>query len=328
MSRITHPIQTRAPASNAGAAGAVRELPPSREDHARTGEQISSRNVERTTDAAASPFRDRYGPWALITGASAGIGAEFARQLAAKGLNLILVARRAELLAALAGQLARAHGVEVRTVAIDLSDRSFLDAIREAAQDTDIGLLVNNAGTAVGGKLLETDLQQQRQSVELNVLAPLALAHELGRRMRTRGHGGIIFLSSPMALQGVPNWANFAATKSYDLTLADGLAYELRPHGIDVVAVLPGPTLTEGTTNMGAKQGKGPMKFGPPESVVTAALASLGRRSTVIPGRINRLMSVLMSKSLSRSAKTKLWAKMMDAMGMADDSISSPQASE
>ncbi|HEX9354825.1 MAG TPA: SDR family NAD(P)-dependent oxidoreductase [Streptosporangiaceae bacterium] len=132
--------------------------------HVETGEETTSRDgLKRATVATAGQFKAFYGPWALVTGASAGIGAEFARQLAGKGLNLILVARRAELLTALAGELARAHGVEVRTVAVDLSDRGFPDAIREAAADVDVGLLVNNAGTTVGGKLLETDLEQQRR---------------------------------------------------------------------------------------------------------------------------------------------------------------------
>jgi short-subunit dehydrogenase len=274
--------------------------------------------------ATGDRFRVRYGPWALVTGASAGIGAEFARQLAGKGLNLILVARRAELLGALAAELARTHGVEVRTVAVDLSDHDFLDTIREAVAGLDVGLLVNNAGTAVGGGFLDSDLEQQRRSVELNVVASLALAHEFGRNMRTRGRGGIIFLSSPMAHQGVANWANFAATKSYDLTLADGLAYELAPQGIDVLTVLPGPTLTEGALNMGAQPGKGPMKYTPPDGVVAETLASLGTRSTVVPGRMNRLTSALM-KGLSRSARTKLWTKAMEAMGMASDVVSSPQ---
>jgi hypothetical protein len=159
------------------------------------------------------------------------------------------------------------------------------------------------------------------------VLVPLALTHELASGMRKRGRGGIIFLSSPMAHQGVAHWANFAATKSYDLTLADGLAYELAPQGIDVLTVLPGPTLTEGAVNMGAQANKGPMKFAPPEGVVVAALAALGKRSTVVPGRMNQLMSALM-KGLSRSARTKLWTKVMDAIGMASDVVSSPQLGE
>jgi short-subunit dehydrogenase len=281
---------------------------------------------ERTARAADEKFRVRYGRWALVTGASAGIGAEFARQLASKGLNLLLVARRAELLDALAGELARGHDVVVRTLAVDLTDPDFLDPIREAIADLDVGLLVNNAGTAVGGGFLDTDLEQQRRSISLNVLAPLALTHQLAQGMRTRGRGGIIFLSSPMALQGVARWANFAATKSYDFTLAEGLAYELKPQGIDVLSVLPGPTLTEGTLNMGAQPDKGPLKFTPPDGVVAETLAALGRRSTVVPGRMNRLTSALMNV-LSRSARTKLWAKMMAAMAMTGD-VSSPQLGE
>ena len=304
MSRITYADQIEAPA------------------RVETGEEITSRNgLKHAAVVPGDRLRARYGPWALVTGASAGIGAEFAGQLADKGLNLILVARRAELLDALAAELRRAHGVEVRTVAVDLSESGSLDTISDAIDDLDVGLLINNAGTAVGGKLLDSNLEQQRRSVELNVLAPLALTHELGRRMRTREHGGIIFLSSPMALQGVANWANFAATKSYTLTLGEGLAYELEPQGIDVLTVLPGPTLTEGALGMGAQPDKGPMKFKPPGGVVAAALASLGKRSTVAPGRLNRLTTALMATCLSRSARTKLWTKMMAAMGMAGDPV-------
>jgi short-subunit dehydrogenase len=299
-----------------------------RKHHIETSKEVPSRHGFGLAPAVAvDQFKARYGPWALVTGASAGIGAEFARQLAGKGLNLILVARRAELLDALAEDLMRAHGVEVRTIAVDLSGSDFLDAIRDVVEDVDVGLLVNNAGTAVGGSFLDTELEPQRRSVELNVLAPLLLAHQLGRHIRTRGRGGIIFLSSPMALQGVANWANFAATKSYDLTLAEGLAGELESQGIDVLSVLPGPTLTEGTVNMGARANRGPMKFKAPEGVVAETLASLGKTSTVVPGWMNRLMNALM-KCLSRSARTKLWGKMMAAMGMPDEVISSPQVGE
>lgn len=258
-----------------------------------------------------STFRERYGPWALVTGASAGIGAEFARQLAGRGLGVILVARRARVLQALAAGLEREHGVEARTVAVDLTDPAFLDAIRPVVGGVDVGLLVNNAGTAVGGGLLDSDLEAQRRVVALNAVAPLGLAHELGQGMRARG---IIFLSSLFALQGVPTFANYAATQSYDLTLADGLAYELRRDGVDVLGVLPGPTLTEGTATMGVEPDRGPMQFGPPDRVVAAALGSLGNRPVVVPGAVNRVMSAVMGRALSRSRRTKVVAGMLSRM--------------
>lgn len=271
-------------------------------------------------------FRERHGPWALVTGASAGIGEEFARQLAGKGINPILVARRADLLEALAAELVRDHGVATRTVAVDLTDPGFIDAIREVVRGLEVGLLVNNAGTTIGGNFLESELEQQRRTIELNVMAPLVLSHELGRSMRARGRGGIIFVSSLFALQGVPNFANYAATKSYALVLAEGLAYELKEDGVDVLGLLPGPTLTEGTTNMGAKPDRGPMRFVPPGGVVETALSSLGRRTIVVPGAMNRAMTTMTGRALTRSGRTKMWAQVLGKMGMMGDLVSSRQS--
>lgn len=272
-------------------------------------------------------FRDRYGPWAVVTGASAGIGAEFARRLAGRGLNVILVARRKDRLEALAAELKRKYGVEARPLAVDLTEPTFMEAIRRGINGLQVGLLVNNAGTTIGGNFLDNDLEPQRRTVELNILAPLLLAHELGQSMRERNRGGIIFVSSLFALQGVPNFANYAATKSYNLGLAEGLAYELRRSGVDVLSVIPGPTLTEGTINMGALPDKGPMKFRAPDGVAKAALAALGKRPTVVPGAMNRVMATFSSKAMSRSGRTKMWAVTLGVMGMTGDRVSSPQAS-
>ena len=271
-------------------------------------------------------FKDRYGPWALVTGASAGIGAEFARQLAARDLNVILVARRTDPLETLAAQLEREFGVDTRTISVDLTEQAFMEKIRRAVGDVEVSLLVNNAGTAVRGGFLDGDLEPERRMVELNVVAPLVLAHELGREMQARGRGGIMFVSSPIGLQGVPTFTNYPATKSYNLTLAEGLAHELKQAGIDVLTVLPGPTLTEGTATMGAEANEGPMKFGPPEGVVKATLAALGKRSTVVPGAMNRVMTAFAGAAMSRSARTKMWAQMLSKVGVTGDLVSSPQA--
>jgi uncharacterized protein len=281
----------------------------------------TSRSQRRDTE-----LRERYGSWALITGASAGIGAQFARRLAGKGLNTILVARRQPLLDALASEIQRDHGVEATTLAVDLSEPGFLDTLDAATRELDVGLLVNNAGTTYGGAFLETDPSRHQREVHLNILAPLLLSHHLGRRMLERGRGGIIFVSSLFALQGVPNFANYAATKSYDLTLGDGLAHELGDRGIDVLTVAPGPTLTEGTERMGASTDSGPMPFRAPDLVVTATLRSLGRRSTVVPGGMNRVMTAFTARSMSRSSRTRMWAAVLKRMEMTDVVVSSPQA--
>ena len=234
-------------------------------------------------------FARRYGPWALVTGASSGIGEEFARQLAARGLSLVLAARRQERLEVLARGLTRDHGVEVRVVAVDLARRDFLPAIEEAVQDVEVGLLVNNAGFGDKGRFLDSDLEKQLEMLDVNCRASLVLAHAFGRRMAARHRGGIIFTSSTAAFQGTPYTSHYAATKGWGLQLAEGLACELRGEGIDVLALCPGPTDTEGPRRTGVDPAKIPVKMMATAPVVASALKGLGKKAIVIPGVVNRL---------------------------------------
>lgn len=234
-------------------------------------------------------FARRYGPWALVTGASSGIGEEFARQLAALGISLVLAARRKDRLDALADSLARAHGIEARVVAVDLARRDFLPAIEQAAQGVEIGLLVNNAGFGRKGRFLDGDIEGDLEMLDVNCRASLVLAHAYGRKMAARRRGGIIFTSSTAAFQGTPYTSHYAATKGWGLQLAEGLACELRDEGIDVVALCPGPTDTEGPRRTGVDPTKVPIKLMGTAPVVAAALKALGKQPVVIPGLVNRL---------------------------------------
>ena len=234
-------------------------------------------------------FAHRYGPWALVTGASSGIGEEFARQLAARGLSLVLAARRKDRLEVLARGLVRDHGVEVRVVAVDLARRDFLPAIEEAVQDVEVGLLVNNAGFGDKGRFLDSDIEKQLEMLDVNCRASLVLAHAFGRRMAARHRGGIIFTSSTAAFQGTPYTSHYAATKGWGLQLAEGLACELRGEGIDVLALCPGPTDTEGPRRTGVDPAKIPVKMMATAPVVAAALKGLGKKAIVIPGVVNNL---------------------------------------
>ncbi len=234
-------------------------------------------------------FARRYGPWALITGASSGIGEEFARQLAARGLSLVLAARRKERLDALAEGLVRAHGVEVRVVAIDLARRDFLPEIEQATQGIDVGLLVNNAGFGDKGRFLDSDIARQLEMLDVNCRASLVLAHAFGRKMVAHHRGGIIFTSSTAAFQGTPFTSHYAATKGWGLQLAEGLACELRSEGVDVLALCPGPTDTEGPRRTGVDPAKIPVKMMATQPVVAAALKGLGKKAIVIPGVVNNV---------------------------------------
>ncbi len=225
-------------------------------------------------------FAQTYGPWALVTGASSGIGREFARQLAARGLSVVLVARRAERLVELADEVTARYGVAARVVPVDLCYDAFLDPIRAATDGLEIGLLVNSAGFAHTGPFLDTPPDDLTRMLNLNARAPMALAREYGPAMRDRHRGGIIFLSSVTGFVGTPLWSLYAATKGFNLLLGEALAAELRTAGVAVMALAPGATRTEFLDVAGIEDQMG-MEV---EGVVGAALARLGRADIVVPG--------------------------------------------
>lgn len=199
-----------------------------------------------TEDSAGTgDFVFRYGPSALVTGASSGIGRSFARLLAEAGLDLILVARRLDRLEELAAELRSRHGVEVTVHEVDLSDPAAVDRLLDQEANTDIGLLVSNAGFGVKGPFENGDAATLAAMVAVNCQAPTRLAHALVPRLRRRGRGGVVFTSSVEGLLGCPYSAAYSATKAYVNALGEGLWGELTPAGIDVLTLCPGATDTE-----------------------------------------------------------------------------------
>ena len=259
-----------------------------------------------------NPFKATYGPWALITGASSGIGAEFARALAGRGLNLVLVARREARLRDLARDLEVAHSIAVKVVPVDLTAPDFLPTIQQATEGLEIGLLVNNAGVMPTGRFLDNDLEHELRQLDLNVRAPLILTHAFGRQMAERGRGGILFLASLVAFQGTPLVAHYAATKAFDLILAEGLHAELKQAGIDVLALAPGFTDTHLAGDLDFSNS--PVKPMPVEPVVQRALDALGRKAVVIPGGQNRLLAWMGKHLLPRSANTAIYGRIFGAL--------------
>jgi len=235
-------------------------------------------------------FVERYGPWALVTGASAGIGAEFARQLSEKGLNLVLVARRRQRLEDLARDLESRNKVQVRIVTVDLSQPDFLPTILSVTNSIEIGLLVNNAGFGLAGHLIEHELEKELQLLDVNCRAPLVLTHVFGRQMAQRKRGGIIFVSSVSAYIATPFEASYAASKVYELFLAESLGYEFKKKGVDMLALCPGSTDTEFHEIAGSR----PVAAMAVEPVVRLALKKLGKTSVAIPGWHNRLLVYLL----------------------------------
>ncbi|MES2933554.1 MAG: SDR family oxidoreductase [Pseudomonadota bacterium] len=250
-------------------------------------------------------FQQKYGSWALITGASSGIGAEFARQLAPRGMNLILVARREERLQQLAEQLRSKHAIEVMVIAADLSTPDFLQVIATQTQQCDIGLLVNNAGFALTGAFLDHSLEHELALLHVNCRAPLMLAHYFGRLMVRKKRGGIINICSASAFMPLPFWTNYSAAKSYCLQFSEGLWFELKKHGVDVLAVCPGSTKTEFASVAGTSaQG---VEVAP---LVTTILNNLGKKPTLIPGFGNQA-AAFVARFLSRKLAILLGSKVI-----------------
>lgn len=252
----------------------------------------------------------RYGPWAVVTGASSGIGEAIARELAARGLHLVLCARRKDRLDALAAELAGQHGTRARAVEVDLAQPGFVSVIEQATADLDVGLLVNNAGFGDKGPFLGTGIDTHVRMLDTNCKAPLILTHALAPRLVARGRGGILFTSSTAAFQGLPFATHYAATKGYDLQLAEGLWYELRPRGVDVVALCPGPVDTEGPRRTGVKPAKVPVQIMDPRTVAVFGLDALGGGPVAVPGLTNRLLHALV-KLVPRRLATAVSGRMI-----------------
>jgi short-subunit dehydrogenase len=231
-------------------------------------------------------FGQRYGRWAVVTGATDGIGLAFAEALAARGLDLVLVARRAGRLDEVSARLGQAHGVRRVPVAVDLSSGDALGRIDAATAPLDVGLLVAAAGFGTSGPLVESDPAEEAGMVAVNCTAVLGQAWLFGRRFVARGRGGIVLMSSLLAFHGTPRAANYAATKAYVQSLAEGLRAELAPAGVDVIASAPGPV----ASGFGARAGMRMTRAQDAASVARGTLDALGARGTVRPGALSKLL--------------------------------------
>jgi short-subunit dehydrogenase len=252
-------------------------------------------------DTAA--FVTRYGPWALVAGAAVGLGAEYAGQIAARGLALVLVDRDAGPLEATAQAIRGVSGVEVRTLVLDLARADVADAVVEATKGLQIGLLVYNAAIGTVSPFLEISPTNVQAMLDVNCRAPVFLVHALAPGMVARGRGGVVLMSSMAGNFGAAQLTIYAATKAFDLVFADALWAELRGHGVDVLAVQPGSTRTPGwqSSQPLELQGPGPHVMEPAQ-VVTEALAALGVEPTLIPGDMNRQSAQLLASLPRRQA--------------------------
>jgi uncharacterized protein len=287
-----------------GMVGAIPHLDPWYRDHRQPALLFAMLQTPMTVNAhiilprSRPGFVDRYGPWALVAGASEGLGAAYARALAARGLNLVLVARRRPGLEDLGAALIAEHRVEVLCVDGDLSDRHFVESLLGTCASLDVGLLVYNAAYAPVGEFASTPLDDLLRVAAVNIQAPVTLVRGLLPGFTVRSRGGVVLMTSLAGNQGSPHISMYAASKAFNRVLAEGLWSELKDKGVDVLACMAGAVRTPGYS--GAAAGKDAPGTLDPGQVVEAALRALGRKPVAIPGRLNQVANAFMTRLLPR----------------------------
>ncbi len=256
-----------------------------------------------------STFLKKYGPWAIVTGASSGIGRALAKQLAHAGLNVILVSRSVNVLDQLAEEIGRECNVQCRVLALDLADESCIEPLEQLTKDLDVGLLVASAGFGTSGPFLDSPLQIELEMLNVNCRSLLELTWHFGRRFVRRGGGGIILLSSIVSFQGTPWSSHYSATKAYVQTLTEGLNVELRTKNVDVLSVAPGPTQTGFAARASLEMGKAL----DPNAIAPGILRALGKRGTLLPGFLSKLL-VYSLMPLPRWVRVRIMGNVMHSM--------------
>jgi short-subunit dehydrogenase len=259
--------------------------------------------------ALADGFAARYGPWAIVTGASDGLGRAFARRLAARRINLVLVARRVAALSVLAEELQVNHAIRCVVIPMDLGDTGSVASLDAQTDHLDVGLVIAAAGFGSIGPFLDRPLKEEAEMLAVNAASVLRMAHHFGNRLAGRRSGGLVLFGSVVGFQGVPLSANYAATKAYVQSLAEALALEWDPLGVDVLSCAPGPV----ATGFAARAGMAMGKAADPEDLVEPCLEALGRRTTVRPGWLAKLLGYGLA-TLPRALRVRVMHQVMRGM--------------
>ena len=260
-------------------------------------------------------FKEKYGNTALIAGASEGMGAAYAYALAARGLDLILIARRSGPLDATAGQITEKFGVKVQTVTCDLAGGDATNQIINAVGSKPVGFLVYNAALSHIGPYLAAGLATHQDIAKVNMLTPMAMLHHFGGKMVERGKGGVVLMASIAGFQGSGYLATYAATKAFNRVLAEGLWYEWKTKGVDVIACCAGATATPNYINTNPGKAS-PLEPEPqlPEQVVAECLKKIGKQPSFISGTGNKLVTFLMQHIFSRNQAVNMMGDGMRKM--------------
>ncbi len=269
-------------------------------------------------------FLERYGTWAVVTGASSGIGRETAIELAKLGFNLVIVARDNEQLESLARLLTEHFEVQIVVASADLGTQEGIKSVLKTCFVLDVGLFVASAGFGTSGSFIQADIDTEMDLLQVNSGAVLAMSHHFAGRFAERGRGGIVLFGSIVGFQGLPNAANYAASKAYVQSLAEALHIELRPHGVDVIAAAPGPTRSKFADRANMQMGA-TVK---PDVVARQTLAALGNRMTTRPGWLSKVLGYSLLTA-PRALRVRIMGAIMKGMARpAPRTESSPPAPE
>ena len=252
---------------------------------------------------------EHYGPWAVVTGASDGIGRALAHRIAGQGIHVVLAARRIAALREIASELEVQHGIQTRIAVVDLGDPDGVSSLQHSVEDLDVGLAVLAAGFGTTGNLADADAATEADMVAVNITAVAELSRFFAARMVGRGRGGIMLFGSILGWQGVPGQANYAATKAYVQALAEGLHAELASGGVDVLCVAPGPV----DTGFGARAGLTMSSATSADVVANAAFEALGHRVTVVPGAQAKFLTWSLAP-LPRRWRTRILGRVTASM--------------
>jgi uncharacterized protein len=256
-------------------------------------------------------FKVAYGEWALVTGASSGIGKALVFEIAKKGLNVVLVSRRQNELDQIALEIQNKYKVSVMVIPADLSTEVGLIKVKNETEGLNIGLLVLSAGMESNGLFTKSSLEKEMQLIQLNVLSTMVLTHHFAKKMEAQKKGGILLVSSLTAHMPSPYFSNYAGTKSYVLNFGISLYGELKSKGIDVSVLSPGVTNTPMSENTGIDWSKTPVKTMSPEDVAYEAIHYFEKKLSIVPGKGNRIMAFLSKHILSYTKLAVANQKMM-----------------
>ncbi len=249
-------------------------------------------------------FNNRFGPWALVTGASSGIGAALSEQLAQKGLNVAMVARRGDRLETSARLFREKYGVQAKPIPLDLLAHNALNTLEEQVAELDLGLIAANAGFGYAGLHEQADENVLSRMVRLNCEIPALMARRFAPRLIERGKGGVLITASVASFMPTPYMACYGATKAFDLMLAESLFAEFKGTGVTCLALCPGPTKTEFGQ---VSKVKGSYSKGPdPHPVAAKALAKLGKTPSTIHSVFLPRLAVFLGRFMPRSVL--LWS--------------------